>query len=89
MTDDDSKVLEFPKMFRSDTPKGIAEALVDYVKDKPKAKMIVIINDEDGEELSMGWTPMPSSEMLLMLEFAKYKWEKRTFKDEDSLYGTS
>lgn len=84
-----TNVIDFPKMFKGSTPQGIAEALLDYVKDKPDAKMIVIIKDdyEDNEgELTMGWTPMDAAEMILMIRYAEYKWLRRTFKDEDAYY---
>jgi hypothetical protein len=82
-------VIAFPKVFSNSTALGIAEALADYVKDKPNAKIVVIINDIANEEITMGWNPMDAGELSLMLRFANYKWEQQTFRGKDSLYGDS
>jgi len=74
-----SNVIEFPRIFDSNTPSGVADALKDFVKDKPDAKLIVLIKDDENDILSMGWNHMNATDMALMLKFADYKYMSRTF----------
>lgn len=78
----DDNLIQFPKMFRGDSARSIADALSDFVKERDNARVLVIISDPDEDLLSIGWTPMDASDMLLMLKFAEYKWTNRTFGSE-------
>lgn len=80
-----SNVIAFPEIFDSETAIGTARALVDYVKDKPKAKLLVIIKDDDSDQISVGWNHMTSSDMLFMIEFAKHRWWEKTFEQSPEI----
>ena len=74
-----SNVINFPKIFDANTAVGVADALRDFVKDKPNAQLIVLIKHDEEDMLSMGWNPMPAADMALMLKFAEYKYMNKTF----------
>lgn len=74
-------VFDFPVSLEGSTPLQIARSFLEYIKDKPKAKVIIVIKDDEDSTVSMGWSKMDAGEMSLMLRFANFKWERATFEE--------
>lgn len=81
MAKDTSNVFEFPTDQGGQTPLQIARALVDYVKDRPKANIVCIVSDPEEGSITMGWSKMEAAQLLLLIHFAKFKWERATFEE--------
>ena len=63
------------------TPLSTARALLEYVKDKPNACVLAVVQDPDDGSITMGWSKMDSAEMSLILHYARWRWEKATFEE--------
>lgn len=81
MPNDTSNVVDMPIPSGNSTPLQLSRALLDYIKDKPEAKIIAIVLDPADSSITMGWSTMQSDTMCMMLHFSMFKWEKATFEE--------
>lgn len=80
--DDTSNVFELPVASGGSTPLEVSRALVDYIKDKPRSRVIAIVMDPDDSSITMGWSQMDSGDMALMLNYSMFRWQNATFKED-------
>lgn len=83
MSKDTSNIFTLPVKEDGQAPLQIARALVDYISERKNAKVIAIVMDDDDSSITMGWSKMDSATLALMLNFAKYKWERTVFEETD------
>jgi hypothetical protein len=63
------------------TPLATARSLVEYVKEKPNAKIMCVVQDPDDSSITMAWSAMDASDLCLMLTYSRWRWEKATFEE--------